>query len=310
MFSFSSIKRTERRLPASLYMTMILVAAMLSSISVSASPDSAPANGAKTEFNSLIEALKHPQTAEELYVKDSSVTSLSPDIAKLVNLRVLVVADLGLKELPDAIGELRNLEVLNASGNALTSIPKSIGKLTKLQNLLLGGNALAALPDEIGSLGELDLLSLSTNKLTTLPASIGKLKKLRELRADNNQIRHLPDEFSEMTSLKIVYLGHFRNGTGNALKEVPASLVKMTWLTNLYLDNNPLASLPKEVSALKRLKFFTITGTAIKTLPEELTQLSSEELLLFCVDESLKEQARKVLPGVRICDRQGEEYSR
>ena len=54
-------------------------------------------------------------------------------------LKVLHAENIGIKELPDGIGQLSSLTILNLGGNALTKLPSSFANLLQLTSLDLSG---------------------------------------------------------------------------------------------------------------------------------------------------------------------------
>lgn len=90
---------------------------------------------------------------------------------EFVALRRLVLGDVGLVRLPDAIGECAALEVLYLDDNDLTTLPASLRRCTRLRLLDVGGNRLAGgLPPVLAALPRLSVLSVSFNAhLGTLP---------------------------------------------------------------------------------------------------------------------------------------------
>lgn len=84
--------------------------------------------------------------------------SISPDIGKLEQLKVLTLHD----------------------NNFYGTIPSELGNCTELEALYLQGNYLSGLiPNELGNLSELQYLDISSNSLSGyIPPSLGKLNRL------------------------------------------------------------------------------------------------------------------------------------
>src|SRR3990172_8992280 len=79
-----------------------------------------------------------PDCYEDVLVWDcvgNRLTSLPPEIDRLINLQELYCANNQLTSLPPEIGHLTKLRELNCSGNHLISLPSEIGRLTNLQKL-------------------------------------------------------------------------------------------------------------------------------------------------------------------------------
>lgn len=77
-----------------------------------------------------------------LYLNHNNLTSLTPEIAKLVNLKVL-----------------------DCSSNKLTALPSELGMLVHLRELLFFDNNITALPNELGMLYRLEMLGLEGNPI-------------------------------------------------------------------------------------------------------------------------------------------------
>ena len=93
---------------------------------------------------------------------------LLPELAKLVNLRVLDLYDNRLSgELPPEFGELVNLRVLNLSSNRLSGeLPAEWGNLINLRVLQIHGNSFRGeLPSEWGNLRKLERLDLRQSSI-------------------------------------------------------------------------------------------------------------------------------------------------
>ncbi|MGB1286116.1 MAG: leucine-rich repeat domain-containing protein [Aggregatilineales bacterium] len=114
--------------------------------------------------------------------------------ARQNNAKVLLLAMLGLQEIPPEIGQLQNLEKLYLGENQLNSLPPEIGQLQTLQELYLTHNNLSNLPDEIKQLRNLKVLSIRYNNFRVLPPQIGFLDNLEGFYFDTYIIRDtLPD---------------------------------------------------------------------------------------------------------------------
>jgi Leucine-rich repeat (LRR) protein len=96
-----------------------------------------------------------------------------------------------LTSIPPEMGRLVKLEELNLSYNQLTSIPPEITGMVKLEYLNLNNNQLTSIPPEIGQLVNLTDLLLKDNLLTSIPLEIGGMPSLRLFSVENNPIRRV-----------------------------------------------------------------------------------------------------------------------
>ena len=114
-------------------------------------------------------------------------------VRKLLNLKVLALAENQLESLPEEIGDLAQLEVLHALRNNLKILPKSISKLRKLKELELAKNDLTEIPD-LSNLQQLEVLSLAYNRLTNVPNYSEIIKELKTFDIRSNFIKKESDD--------------------------------------------------------------------------------------------------------------------
>ena len=189
---------------------------------------------------------------KELDLSGKELTSLPPEIGKLVNLQILYLNNNQLTALPPEIGNLVNLTRLYLYSNQLTALPPEIGNLVNLTYLHLSINRLTALRPEIGKLINLQDLYLNNNQLTALPPEIGKLINLRDLILHTNQLP-IPPEILELADKpdEIInyYLQHLTTTEKKSLNEAKMLIVGQggvgkTSLVKRLIDSkyNPLES--------------------------------------------------------------------
>eukprot|EP00961_Rhodomonas_salina_P279377 3774172-Rhodomonas_salina.5 len=96
----------------------------------------------------------------------------------------------GLGSLRDEIGMMANLRVLLLCDNTLRELPSVLGQLSQLRRLSASNNLITTLPPDLGGLhGSLTLLDLSHNKLASLPSALPSLSALESLCLDDNAIK-------------------------------------------------------------------------------------------------------------------------
>ncbi len=90
----------------------------------------------------------------------------------------LHIQEMGIAELPEAIGALTALEILEVYGDRalgkplLRKISPAIGRCTALRQLTMNNNDLETLPVEIAGLVGIESLSLADNRLKNLPKPV------------------------------------------------------------------------------------------------------------------------------------------
>jgi hypothetical protein len=187
----------------------------------------------------------------------------------------LDLGNLGLEELPRALGDLTGLTALNLNYHQLAVLPDWLGGLTNLAKLNLHRadlerpGPLPALPPSLGNLTGLRELDLARLQLGVLPEWLGRLTGLSELNLFGNQLTELPEWFGGLASLKSLHLG------GNRLTELPDSLGGLTSLWSLRLENNDLTELPDSLGGLTSLMSLRLSGNRLTELPDSLGGLTS-----------------------------------
>ncbi len=149
----------------------------------------------------------------------------------------------GLTQFPLKILELASLEILNLSDNHLKSLPDEFGCLQQLRIAFFNNNSFEELPDVLSKCPKLYMVGFKSNKLTAI--------------AENA----LP------SSVRWLIL------TNNRLRQVPASLGRLSQLQKLMLAGNQLSSLPEEMVACQKLELIRLAANRLTTLPPWLLTL-------------------------------------
>ena len=143
------------------------------------------------------------------------------------------------------ISIFRNLKILVLFNTWIKNLPKEIWKLKKLEMLDLDYNQIKKLPKEICRLNNLKILDLSDNQIKKLSKEIGSLVSLENLYLNKNQLRYLPSEICNLKNLKNLYLSY------NQLQWLPAEILELKKLEKIKLNNafdlNNLKQDPKEL---------------------------------------------------------------
>ena len=147
---------------------------------------------------------------------------------------------------------------LRFSNNKFNLIPQGIYQLSNLKLLDMSGNNINEIDGNlIKGLSSLVELDLSKNKIRYIPNNIQFLTFLEVLRVSNNQLLELPEELGVLTRLKKLFLNE------NSLQFLPRNLFsKMVGLEEIYLYKNQLEDICDSSSSIfdnmKHLKFLDI----------------------------------------------------
>jgi len=211
----------------------------------------------------------------------------------------LDLRNMGLTEVPEAIGQLTRLQELYLSNdpfdisskanNQISSLPEAIGQLSRLQVLSLSGNSISSWPEAIGRLTRLQQLDIRENSISSLPEAIGQLTRLQKLDLSNdmrdirdiffdrrkakNQISSLPEAIGQLSGLQVLNLGR------NSISSLPEAIGQLSGLQVLHLDENSISSLPEAIGQLSGLQKLYLQGNSISSLPEAIGQLSQLHVL-------------------------------
>ncbi|KAH9725896.1 ADP-ribosyl cyclase/cyclic ADP-ribose hydrolase [Citrus sinensis] len=225
---------------------------------------------------------------KEIDLSGSKSLTKLPDLSRAKNLEILVLelGEVGIKELPSSIECLSNLKKLHiVDCSQLESISSSIFKLKSLEYIEISNcsnfKRFLEIPScnvdggtGIGQLHSCALELIECPNIESLPSSLCMLKSLTSLEIIFCQnFKRLPDELGNLEALKKLIV----NGT--AIREVPESLGQLSSLERLVLYNNNLERLPESLGQLSSLEWLALSNNNLERLPESLSQLSSLQYL-------------------------------
>ena len=159
--------------------------------------------------------------------------------------------------------------------NGLTSIPAEIGKLTKLEQLFIANGALTGLPAEMADLVSCtDLELYNCPMMKEFPMALAKMPELVTLNIANNSQWEADDLLAGLKAL----------ATGPSAEKIQL----------LYLSQNKLEVIPKEIKNMKKLGLLDFTSNNIHTIEEAWGNeikpvqlyLDNNQLSSFPVDEN------------------------
>jgi Leucine-rich repeat (LRR) protein len=189
-----------------------------------------------------------------------NLDSLLKELPKFKNIAWLNMWGLGIETLPETIFDsLTALRTLDLGRNELTRLPGSFNRLTKLTHLGLYQNQLIELPHSVYELQLLEL-RIHDNKLSGTFTISPEWKNLKQLNLAGNKI----DSINGLTYLRKLERLQL---TACNFSMLPNEFQRCRKLRYLYIDHNPIESLPKSLLRLPKLWYILLEKTNI---PEEL----------------------------------------
>ncbi|XP_057978215.1 LRR receptor-like serine/threonine-protein kinase RPK2 [Malania oleifera] len=212
------------------------------------------------------------------------VGNLSPVIAKLTELRVLVLPFNELSGvIPNEIWGMEQLEVFDLEGNLFTgSLPSQFQGFRNLQVLNLGFNRIAGeMPTSLSNCMNLEILNLAGNQLNgTIPGFLSQLRELREVYLSFNQLGgSIPIDFGR----NCANLEHLDLAGNFFVGGIPSSLGSCSNLRSLQLYSNLFDEvIPPELGRLQKLEVLDVSRNSLSGfIPPELGNCSELSALVL-----------------------------
>lgn len=249
-----------------------------------------------TEIDPRIASLKRLRKITITKARKLNVDKLFDLLAKLPELRVLVLNDGGYSALPSAVGQLAALDSFSFRNNNIKALPETFTKLKSLSYLCLEHNAYLYDDDLYERLKGMNVktLVLSACGLLELNGKIGDVRSLERLDLSVNDIKTLPASFGQLGNMEALSL---RQNLSLNLVDVSKTLGGLPKLSALYLDQCGLASLPVEIGALSGLKVLSLRENVLTSLPATFTSLKNlEELYLGSPNNAFRLNVLQNLP--------------
>lgn len=176
---------------------------------------------------------------------------------------------------------LKSLETLDMSMNALISIDRNaFGTLDVLKHLNLMQNKLVSVSTSLfAALKNLQSLKLSENPLVNLPDGVFSVQyHMNELILEGTNLSRLGNWVSRnedvVNSQILGNLKYLSIRNNKMLTEVDSVFFKnVQYLEVLYLSDNALSTLPKEIGHLKQLRLLDVSNNSLHNIPEQISQL-------------------------------------
>lgn len=219
------------------------------------------------------DAAQHPQTVCSLKIASTAdLRTFMQHKDSFTNLHRLIIIDVDDARLPAEFGSLPMLTDLLIQETENTFLPKEIGKLPYLEHLSLVHNDVFYLPPEIGSITSLQTISIiNCPHLTTLPVSIHKLSNLSSFTIHAVPVIVFSDTFSLPLSITSLVL------SADNLQTVPAFVFRLPKLQSLDISTNAIDSVPPQLMQMRSLEILRMRNNPFSSLPDmhELDRLQS-----------------------------------
>ncbi|XP_056176733.1 disease resistance protein RPV1-like isoform X2 [Syzygium oleosum] len=114
---------------------------------------------------------------------------------------------MGIRELPESIGDLKNLKILDITASKLSNLPSTIAKLGNLEELHASHSRSLVGEIPIDGFSSLKILVLSWTGVSGFPHTFDKLSRLEKLDLRGcKMLQSLPESISELPSLQHLQL--------------------------------------------------------------------------------------------------------
>ena len=195
----------------------------------------------RNQLISLPESINSTAWLEYLSVASNSLTELSLDFSRLVNLKRLDLHGNNLKNIPSRIWQSNSLTSLNLSSNFLMEFPdpptsfEALPLALSLSELYLADNRFKTESlYNLNGLTNLTILNLSCNEIVDLEENLNEMHRLAEFYVSDNEITRLPDDIDKWTNLRILHLN------GNRFMSLSFDLCRNQQLEVLDVSGNNL----------------------------------------------------------------------
>ncbi len=201
----------------------------------------------------------------------SSLAQRSLDFSKIKDAEELDLSRMNLDSLPYYISSCTKLKKIDLSGNRRIKVNDTFKKLAKiphLEILIVDYCNLYFLPSVINEFKNLKVLSVEGNGISWLPPTFKNLP-LEELNLAKNNIDSLNIGFYSLLKLQSL---NFSQNPGVARDYNMDILASFPLLNTVILQHSKAIS--KDVGNLKALTHLDLSGSDIKLLPQEVSNLS------------------------------------
>ena len=179
---------------------------------------------------------------EEVIYKDEKIVEIfvvSEDKNRKISIPTTIVC---LQDLTRLV--LRNVQI--------SEVSEALGLLPHLYELDLSKNKVKTLPNGLKKAGNLRILHLEDNEISRFPQVLLQMPKLQELNLKKNHLQEIPWEIKQMKNLVILNLSfnRFYGFPGQVLVQME-NLRELYWLGNVQIHQKLLAYINRESPQLE-----------------------------------------------------------
>ncbi|XP_078673421.1 uncharacterized protein LOC144912269 [Branchiostoma floridae x Branchiostoma belcheri] len=195
------------------------------------------------------------RSLEVLLLKENLIKSLPLKMASLVKLRRADLSNNRLvKAVPEVLLGMNNLEELDLSGNQLTTFPEK-PRLKRVTKLNLARNRFVSFPKAVLGMRALIELDVSFNTIREMTDDEEcRMRFLKRLDVSHNELPFLPRFILDLKSLEVM------DASANKLRRVSDGPCHLSKLRRINLSQNEFQSVPKIVSLLKGVEDIDISN--------------------------------------------------
>jgi len=146
-------------------------------------------------------------------------------------------------------------------------IPPFIDNFVNLVELRVDNNELSTLPESIYNLKHLKILDISGNiEIKELPPGLSRISALEELVLSYTGITKLSDEYKRLNVKVLIY-------SNCKLSSVPSQIWELKSLRELDLSGNDIKSLPDDVANLSNMQKIVLSECGFNKMPSVIGKL-------------------------------------
>lgn len=140
-------------------------------------------------------------------------------------------------------------------------------------------------------------IDLKKMNLTELPEELFRFTRIEYLDISKNK-------FTNVTGLEHFPRLRYLNIEKNKLDYFPVSICQLTALETLILNRNDnISAIPSCIEYCQELKYIDLWGTAVTSLPEEMTRIRTLEKIDFSdvqINKQGQERLKTMFPNVKL----------